>query len=622
MRRSSSQPTRLTNKADRAKMLRSVGQTVTVVPSQVGPEFEMKRILDAVGPRHALVIHDEDKDTYWVRGLDIGKEDLKLRLNSQSSGNFLCREVGEDAQDKEETNRLMRELTRHLRNETLGRFNDLPFEIMERVLKACFEGLSSPEAYVKMLHKLYWLGRRSRDVINSLPELWTKIHPTSPSGFTEYSLQQATAYHISVYYSPKPNRSIEPSSPEEQWQDFHKFLRLIKPQRAQWERMDMEVTPESLASLTTALESPSPNLRSLFVTVTAAPWSNSLALPMVPSLRAQVNRRLNLLGGEQKRLQHLGLKNVPGRFDPTAFPGLVSLSLADGTRMRYTEITAFLGSSTSLRALSLVNIRWLDHLPAPTVSDEGLFLPQLKDLTLVEFLEHTGLTNLLYLIDIRACDKLHLRTLATVELLGQRLAQKVVPIVEKTLATQPRTSLDIRHHSTSGEMSWEGRKTSQDLNGEEKMGFHIGFSSSNPRRWDQLGTFVKRVLDLTGQTNSISLDWNGPYWLRTGPIMAVPILSAEILRQLDITNVSANVAEGYLGYVKDFLIDDLEPRFPHLSSVQLRYIPDSQAIIQHCAWAQHTLESLLNNLDQVYGQTTVEGDLFEEASMIISVFKP
>lgn len=246
----------------------------------------------------------------------------------------------------------------------------------------------------------------------------------------------------------------------------------------------------------------------------------------------------------------------------------------------------------------------------------------------MEFSEHTGLTNLLYLIDIRACDKLHLHTLATVELLGQRLAQKVVPIVEKTLATQPRTSLDIRHHSTLGEMSWEGRKISQDSDGEEEMGFHIGFSSNHPRRWDQLGTFVRRVLDLTGQDNSISLDVHdslsgiAPIGSGLGPIMAVPILSAEIVRQLDITNVSANVAEGYLGYIKDFLIEDLQPRFPHLGSVQLRYIPDSQAIIQHCSWARHTLEALLNNLDQVDGQTTVEGDLFEEASVIISIFTP
>ncbi|KIO24892.1 hypothetical protein M407DRAFT_211821 [Tulasnella calospora MUT 4182] len=466
------------------------------------------------------------------------------------------------------------------------RFDDMPLETLAHILRLCFEELESPEAYVAMLHKLYWLGRHPRDVINKLPELWTNVHPSSPTGFIEYSLQQAFYHPISVYYKPKPKSFTNSAHSEERWQDFHKFLRLVKPQSNQWERMDMVVTPDSLASLTTALESPVPNLRSLSVVVTAAPWSNPLALPMAPSLRAQVDRRLNLLAGERQSLQHLKLKNVPARFDPSAFAGLVCLSLADGTRLRYTEVITFLGSSVNLRTLSLANIRWLDNLRAPAVNDQDVSPSQLKDLTLVELLEHTGLTNLLYHIDIRTCHRLHLHTLATVELLGQRLAEKVVPIVEKILPTQPHTSLDIRHYLTLVEMSWKGRGTPQGSDGEQEMRFHIGFSSNNPNRSDQLFNFVRRVLDLTGSSASISLDIHdslsgiAPIGHGLGSIMAIPTLSTEILRRLDITEVSASFAEGYLGYMKDFLIEDRRPRFPHLRSVQLRYIPSSQVVVQ------------------------------------------
>lgn len=500
----------------------------------------------------------------------------------------------------------------------------MPFEILAYILRLCFEGVESPEEYVVALHKLYWLGRRPRDVINDLPELWTKVHPVSPSAFTEYSLQRSLPKAVSVYYNPKPEDLAESAPSREPWQDLPEFLRLLQTQRARWERMAMVVTPDSLPSLTMALESPAPNLRSLSVTVTTAPWSNALALPMAPSLRAQVNRRLNLLAGEPGSLQYLELKNVPCRLNPSVFPDLVSLSLADGTRTRYTEVTAFLESSTNLRTLRLVNVRWLDHMRTPSINAGGLSLPQLRELTLVESLEQTGLINLLYLIDIRTCTKLYLHTRATAELLGQRLAEKVVPIVRKALTVQPHTSLDIRHHLTLNEMFWRSQGDPMDRDGDQEAGFDIGFNSSNPGGSDRLFNFVKKVLDLADIASSISLNIHdslsgaAPLTPRPGTTMAVPTLPTDSLQPLDITGISADVVEGYLGYVKDFLIKDLRPSFPRLGSVHLKYIPDAQAVVQPCSWAQYGLTSLLNDLRHVYQQLTAEEDLFEESGFVIT----
>ncbi|KIO15885.1 hypothetical protein M407DRAFT_235064 [Tulasnella calospora MUT 4182] len=508
------------------------------------------------------------------------------------------------------------------------RFDDMPFEILAHILRLYFEEIDSPEVYVETLHKLYWLGRHPRDVINKLPELWTKVHPVSPSGFTIYSLHQFPSQAVSIYYNPKPEGHECSAASREPWQDLQRFLRLVKPQRPRWERMTMVVTPDSLPALTTVLESPAPQLRSLSVTVTDAPWSNPLALPMAPSLRAQVDRSLNLLEGKQGNLQHLELKNVPCRFNPSAFVGLISLSLAEGTRTRYTEVIAFLESSTNLRTLHLVNVRWLDHMRTPSMNAEGLSLPQLKELTLVESLEHTGMTNLLYLIKIQTCNRLYLRTLATVELLGQRLAEKVVPIVRRTLTVQLRTSLDIRHHLTLNEMSWRGRDEPLDLDGEQETGFNIGFRSSNPGRSDLFFNFVQRILDLAGLTTSISLDIHdslsgaAPLAPGSGAVMAVPTLSTDSLQLLDIANISADVVEGYLGYVKDFLVEDLRPSFPGLGSVHLQYIPDAQAVVQPGSWAQYSLKSLLDDLRQAYQALSVEEDLFEEARFIVTFPHP
>lgn len=332
--------------------------------------------------------------------------------------------------------------------------------------------------------------------------------------------------------------------------------------------------------------------------------------------------------GEREHLQHLELKNVPGLLDPSAFAGLISLRLADGVRTRYTEVIAFLRSSNTLLILHFINVRWLDHMRAPSLNDPELSLQQLRELTLVESLEHTGLINLLYVIDIQSCIRLHLHTLGTVELLGQRLAEKVAPFVGNTLETQTHTSLDIHHHLTANEMSWEGQETSGDCDVDGERGFHIGFSSDNPSRSDRFFNFVKRVLDLAGQITNISLNIHdslsgttrlGP---NAGATLAVPTFSVDIPRRLGITNVSMDVVEGYLGYVKDLLIHQLRPNFPRLSTVHLRYLPDSEAAVQPCSWAKHSLDALLNNLLHVYQDVEWESDLFEEVGVIITLSSP
>ncbi|KAG9034212.1 hypothetical protein FS837_002255 [Tulasnella sp. UAMH 9824] len=305
---------------------------------------------------------------------------------------------------------------------------------------------------------------------------------------------------------------------------------------------------------------------------------------MAPSLRAQVDRRLNLLAGKPGSLQYLELKNVPCRLNPSVFPDLISLSLAHGTRTTYTEVIAFLEISTKLHTLRLV------------------------DLTLVESLEQTGLIDLLYLIDVQNCNKLYLHTRATVELVGQRLAEKVVPVVRKALTMQPHTSLDIRRHLTSKEMFWR--------------------SQGDP--WTVLE--IRKGGSISGSTPAIrtvrtdySTSSNGgaaPLTPSPGTIMAVPTLPTDSLQPLDITDISADVVEGYLGYVKDLLIKDLRPSFPRLGSVHLKYIPDAQAVVQPCSWAQYSLTSLLDDLRHVYQQLTAEEDLFEETGFVITFPHP
>ncbi|KAG9034213.1 hypothetical protein FS837_002256 [Tulasnella sp. UAMH 9824] len=108
------------------------------------------------------------------------------------------------------------------------RFDDMPFEILAHILRLCFEDVESLEEYVEALREVYWLGRRPRDVINNLSELWTKVHPVSPTAFTEYSLQRSLPQAVSVSYNPKPEDLAESASSRKQWQDLPKFLRLFQ----------------------------------------------------------------------------------------------------------------------------------------------------------------------------------------------------------------------------------------------------------------------------------------------------------------------------------------------------------------------------------------------------------
>ncbi|KAG8993633.1 hypothetical protein FRB90_000647 [Tulasnella sp. 427] len=479
--------------------------------------------------------------------------------------------------------------------------DDLPFETLAGIARYHLAKLQDPAAYVQALSSFFRLSPYSRDVTARLKDIWKIVHPTCSPNFTAYILQRSDG-PISVCYSPRPN-------PTKSWQDFPQFLALVQSQGHRWRLVEVEVDPEDFGVLVDALEGSLPLLSSLSISVTPAPWSHtlsSLALPMQPSVRAQIGRAFHLLQGRTQELRHFDLQNGPVRLNPNIFLNIVTLHLSDGIHVTYGEFLSWFNvGARHLEMLYLSHLNWLDTLypPAPN-KDQAFLLGRLRDLTLIEETEDTGIINILYYIAIPNCTVLQLQSVSSHDFAGTRLARKLAPILERTLTAQLWTSLNIIGKPTSTEVSWIGGDNLEDED-ELGAGFHIVCTDPNePELPDEFFNFIRQVSERVMHRPTVSLTINDSLSGKRRPTADSDelFLPSDYFRHIDVTDIWAKIFQGHLKHLSDFLTKEIphglgvEATFPHLLSVHLQYLPDGS---QSSKSAELSLKALVKNLHQV-----------------------
>ncbi|KIO16496.1 hypothetical protein M407DRAFT_12791 [Tulasnella calospora MUT 4182] len=468
-------------------------------------------------------------------------------------------------------------------------FDKLPFEMIAIILKLCFNGLESPRAHLRMLHNFHWVGGPIRRVLSRLPTLWTTIHPASSTVFITTAIDLSQSYPLSIEYVPKPERS------KGGWQGVECFIQMVQEARDRWESVNATVNPKSFAALTRALEKPAPLLRSLRVSVTDAGWV--LDSPRLGG--RSIGTPFQLLGGKQGNLRHLKLQNTPCFFDPTPFTLLTSIVLADGVRMRYQDVLNFLSNSTQLEELGLVDVKFIGVPPHEL--EQPLLLPDLKQLVLGERLGENGILNLFHSIRATNCDNLSLEVQGVEQLLGQKLVESVAPIIRKTFETDNATILHFRHHQRLNAVSWEGAGE-----GDRPCGFRLGFIGDGLAQAIVFPDFVNRVLPLVGGACEIKLNvedlLSGTIRGTIGfeDIQATPTLLPSLFQTLTVTEVVAEVVDGYSYYLKEFVAPDLRKGFPALRCVTLRAIPSDEVVVKPDPAVQCRLEDFIDAISQTY----------------------
>lgn len=464
------------------------------------------------------------------------------------------------------------------------------------ILKLCFKEMKSTRAHLRMLHTLYWVGGPIRHVLSQLPSLWTKLHPTSSILFSTTAMERSRYHYLSIEYHPKPERS------KRSWQGFESFIRLVEEARDRWESVNISVNPKSFGALAQAFEIPAPILRSLRLSVSSTGYSNDSPLLVERPLSTQVGRSFQLLGGEQGNLRRLEIRNAPCVFDPKPFSLLTSLVLADGIRISYEDLLIFLANSTQLEQLRLADVKFVAVEPHEV--DQPIVLPRLKQLVLKEEVERTGIINLYHSVRATSCEKLSLEVQGVDHLLGPKLVESVAPVIRKTFETQNQTVLRFRYHHRFNAASWEGE--GEPNNGGHACSFHLGFIGDGLAQAILFPDFANRVLPLVGGNTEITLNvedtLSGTIRGTIGfdDIQATPTLFPNLFESLTVTEIVADVVDGYLCYVKEFVAPDRRKGFAALRCITLRTIPSDEVVVDPDSTVRCSLEDFIDTVSQAY----------------------
>ncbi|KAG8988955.1 hypothetical protein FRB90_002471, partial [Tulasnella sp. 427] len=505
--------------------------------------------------------------------------------------------------------------------------HDLPYELLAWIIQLSLEELN-PAERARRLYDLLTVTHYVQDAMKSSPSLWDTVHSDSTQAFNKFIIDRFEKQALSLYYRPEPGHSERIR--------WGKFLRLLGPQSYRWRTLDAVIIAGSLPSLTQALEQDLPCLKSLSVKVTQAPWltGSRPADPLEKVVWDQVGRQLNLLNGSASGLRRLSFVNVPGRLNLNPFTNLFSLHLRNAVQITYSTIIAWIknGGAKNLNSLYISNVKWFGVMVPPTDEAEAINLENLRTLTLIEAWTNTGIVNLLYHIIISSCMQLHLHLSTTNHFVGQQLARRLVPIIQRSFEVKSHTCIKIVKDS---KILWTGGEVASGEDGLEfGPGFQIGYTKNRfGTQLDQPAqfiNFIRQATNIAYPTPILSLDINDSLSrVRDGAPGTDPnraLLRMQFDNLVGVTDISAIVVQDHFGSLTKMLKGP-HATLPRLNSIHfslLPEMPDASGVLPSVL-AKHSLQALIDDLNEVYERVEVDEDLFgerDDTDVMIRIWGP
>ncbi|KAG8983406.1 hypothetical protein FRB90_006055, partial [Tulasnella sp. 427] len=455
---------------------------------------------------------------------------------------------------------------------TLPAFVNLPDQAVARILRLYLENASQSQSqYVYRLRELYWqVGRSVRRAMESMPTLWTFVHPRSPPAFIEASLQRSGAHLISLSLEGKTGDGKGCLS-------TRSFLTILKPQRYRWGTIEATIAPgsQSLRDLIMELETPIPSLRALSITVPGTSMTPT-TLQFAFGLQGIAPIVAVLCGDTQDPTQITlgGLRIGP---KPSPFSSLNVLDLSGQVQVTYMDLLKTFATAETLERLRLIDLDWLDIVESPLFAPETLLLPQMEDLILIETNRSTGLTNLLHFLNLATCVRFTLHTSDAEDFSDDLLAETVAPVIAGTLSNLLLSNeIYLYAHFAANELIWTGGAMSGDAG---DVSFDIKLLCEGSKGPQEFLRFVCRTMEIAETHCFISVNVSDSLSGLVAPLpdlkhmISIPTLLGHDFEGMKVVHIAAEVFEDRLGYIRDMLI---KGEWPHLTSMTLQYKQESQ----------------------------------------------
>ncbi|KAG8992691.1 hypothetical protein FRB90_000929, partial [Tulasnella sp. 427] len=411
---------------------------------------------------------------------------------------------------------------------------------------------------VEMLRRVckYW-----KRIIDHRIGFWTRITTRCPLSFNKEAIRKSDwedarklLFDIEALYQLSDSQAFI--------REFGELMGLIHDFRPRWRTLDVRLPSSGTGRLLRELETAAPRLQSLEIVIVSDPRRDD----------AECGELL-LLENEGDTLKNLKFVNLRVHFNPSAFTALSTLRLCDAISIQAYAFSSFLSEANDLEVLELSNVRSSSG-PFPTDWRHPVMCASLKSLTLRELQNPINILSLFLNLNTPKCEHLCLAFAEDAEPFPDD-EDEAIDALKTKLATVTQVVEPFGSTSTSfmrlGKeregMEWWSEGTN--LDGETvgvRLTLRLSVEDVDPEN-DDVTWFcglVGDVLQRAEQSYIVKID------IFDALSNAPPILRPDAFEDLHMSELTVNVADGYLGQLATFLTAaDGGRRFPALGCLHL-----------------------------------------------------
>lgn len=446
---------------------------------------------------------------------------------------------------------------------------ELYLDIFELVLAPL--GRKSFEYNVQVV-KLRQVCRNWRRLIDQTTKFWLRITSRCPIKFNKEVIKNSgrdrhrgPPFSIEVSAGPSDSKATSAKI----LRGVSGFMNLLNPYKDQWSSLDVVLPKGGWERLEPHLKTQAATLKRLTISLVTN-YDQPAGLG-----NDHDYREISLLGGNGAELKHLTLHNIPIHFNPTALPGLLKLELSEPTRIARHQLMTFLINASGLETLDLTNVSTSDG-PFESSWENDIALPSLRRLTLREISNPINMFSLFLALNTPNCRHLSLGLALEEDMLPDdldasmdSLEMRLGTITRLATALESETVCHIRLGEDREDHEWWQE-------GIDKQGQPVGIrvflryaeeEDINPENDDMRTIFCRLVTKVLNRTGRIIPTKTDVSHSLSG---VGSIIQSHALEGLNLFELSADVIDGYLGRLSNFLTrNDSSPKFPSLRTLHL-----------------------------------------------------
>ncbi|KAG8964955.1 hypothetical protein FRC00_014184 [Tulasnella sp. 408] len=411
-----------------------------------------------------------------------------------------------------------------------------------------------------------------RNVIDQTKGFWLRITSRCPITINREAIRKSgrdrdQGLPFSIEFVSPPCTSKATSAKIQR--EFSEFMKLLKPYRSQWEYLDVTLPEQAWKSLKSFIKTQAAGLKALSLGLTQDP-KKEVALG-----NGQPYGELSLFGGDGAALEHVILRCLPICYTPPLHLNLLSLQMSGGIHISIVGLKSFLVNASRLETLELTDVG-SSNKPFDSSWENHIMLPRLRRLALQELVHPINIFTFFLSLETPVCQHLHLALAldqegfpddfnAAIDALEARIASTAEAVTWSE--SEVFSHIRLREEGEGHEWWQEGMDDQGQPVGVRLTLRFAEEQDIDPEDSDMATIFcglVKRVLDRLEPPIRTKVDASN---LLRG---VGSVLQSHALEGLNLLELSANIVDGHLGRLCNFLTrNDSTRKFPALRILHL-----------------------------------------------------